>query len=107
MIRYSLFHIAGWASGCLLDLVVGDPHGIPHPVVYIGRLISRLERRLYPEKERSAVLPGNEQSAGLAGGEHPRGFTGNSAGGEHLRGQEAGPGRKRDKHRLAFRRGAY
>ncbi len=26
-----------------LDLILGDPRGLPHPVVYIGRLIRRLE----------------------------------------------------------------
>ena len=30
----------------LLDLIIGDPHGIPHPVVAIGHLISVLERSL-------------------------------------------------------------
>ena len=32
--------------GALIDLVVGDPHGLPHPVVLMGKLISLLERRL-------------------------------------------------------------
>ena len=32
--------------GFLLDLCFGDPHWMPHPVVYIGRLISLLERVL-------------------------------------------------------------
>ncbi|MCK4691446.1 MAG: cobalamin biosynthesis protein, partial [Desulfuromonadales bacterium] len=27
----------------LLDLLLGDPHGWPHPIVWIGRLIERLE----------------------------------------------------------------
>ncbi len=30
----------------LLDLIIGDPHGIPHPVVAIGHLISVLDRNL-------------------------------------------------------------
>jgi adenosylcobinamide-phosphate synthase len=30
----------------LLDLVLGDPHGWPHPIVWIGRLIRRLENWL-------------------------------------------------------------
>ncbi len=30
----------------LLDLIIGDPHGMPHPVVAIGRLISVLDRNL-------------------------------------------------------------
>lgn len=38
--------------GFCIDLAVGDPHEIPHPVVLIGRLISLLERvlrRLFPK----------------------------------------------------------
>jgi adenosylcobinamide-phosphate synthase len=34
------------AAVVALDLVLGDPHGWPHPVVWIGRLISRLENWL-------------------------------------------------------------
>ncbi len=30
----------------LLDLIIGDPHGMPHPVVAIGRLICVLDREL-------------------------------------------------------------
>ena len=32
--------------GFLLDCLLGDPHGIPHPVAAIGKLISALERLL-------------------------------------------------------------
>lgn len=38
--------------GFCLDLIVGDPHGIPHPVVLIGKLISGVEklvRRIFPK----------------------------------------------------------
>ena len=41
-------HLAGFLLGCCLDLAVGDPHGFPHPVIAIGKLISYLERKLYP-----------------------------------------------------------
>ena len=30
----------------MLDLMVGDPHGIPHPIVGIGKLIARLDAAL-------------------------------------------------------------
>src|ERR1039458_5465093 len=33
-------------AAVLLDLVLGDPRWLPHPVVYIGRLITVLERWL-------------------------------------------------------------
>lgn len=38
--------------GFIIDLIVGDPHSLPHPVVGIGKLISSLEkllRRLFPK----------------------------------------------------------
>ncbi len=38
--------------GFCIDLMVGDPHGIPHPVIFIGKLISGLEkalRRVFPK----------------------------------------------------------
>jgi len=48
-------------AGFVLDLILGDPHGWPHSVVLIGKLISFLERslrRLFPK-----TAPG-ERSAG-------------------------------------------
>ncbi|HSE58800.1 MAG TPA: adenosylcobinamide-phosphate synthase CbiB [Nitrospiraceae bacterium] len=33
-------------GACALDLVIGDPRWLPHPVRWIGRLIDRLERLL-------------------------------------------------------------
>ncbi len=43
-----------WALllGFGLDLLLGDPHGFPHPVVFIGKLISKTEvlaRRIFPK----------------------------------------------------------
>ena len=38
--------------GFFLDLIVGDPHWMPHPVVFIGRLISATEkamRKIFPK----------------------------------------------------------
>lgn len=38
--------------GFVIDLLVGDPHWIPHPVVLIGKLISGMEkmvRRIFPK----------------------------------------------------------
>ena len=31
--------------GSFLDLLIGDPHGFPHPVIAIGKLISVLNER--------------------------------------------------------------
>lgn len=44
-------------AGFLIDCVLGDPQGIPHPVVAIGKLISATEhglRKRMPGKERAA-----------------------------------------------------
>ncbi|MEG0854561.1 MAG: adenosylcobinamide-phosphate synthase CbiB [Angelakisella sp.] len=48
--------------GFLLDLCLGDPQGLPHPVVYMGKLITALQkplRRLFPKSK------GGEQFAGV------------------------------------------
>ncbi|MBR6259571.1 MAG: cobalamin biosynthesis protein CobD [Oscillospiraceae bacterium] len=47
--------------GFILDLIIGDPHGLPHPVVLIGKLIDLLEkalRRVFPK------TPAGETAAG-------------------------------------------
>ena len=40
------YHILGFAIGSALDLLIGDPHWMPHPVVAIGRWIARLDQKL-------------------------------------------------------------
>lgn len=37
------YHIAALILGFLLDCCLGDPHSLPHPVRWIGSLISRME----------------------------------------------------------------
>ena len=46
MKEYISLHMIALTAGYLLDLAIGDPHGIPHPIVAIGRLISFLEKKL-------------------------------------------------------------
>lgn len=41
-----LYTTAAIFAGILLDFIVGDPQGITHPVVYIGKMISLLEKKL-------------------------------------------------------------
>ncbi len=38
------YHCIAFAAGALLDLLLGDPHWLPHPVRLIGGLIERLKR---------------------------------------------------------------
>ena len=40
------YHIFAFIAGFVLDLLIGDPHFIPHPVRLIGSLISFLDKRL-------------------------------------------------------------
>ncbi len=47
--------------GFCMDLILGDPHNIPHPVIWIGNLISGLEKRF--RKHFPATVRG-EQMAG-------------------------------------------
>lgn len=47
--------------GFIIDFFVGDPHGFPHPIILIGKLISALDRglrRLFP------ATPKGERAAG-------------------------------------------
>lgn len=47
--------------GFVIDLIVGDPHSIPHPVIYIGKLISGLEklvRKIFPRTVKGENLAG-------------------------------------------------
>lgn len=47
--------------GFLLDLCLGDPHWMPHPVVWIGKGISAMERilrRLFPKSPRGEFAAG-------------------------------------------------
>ena len=55
------YHIIAFISGFVLDLLIGDPHFIPHPVRLIGSLISFLDKRLncdvkYNSSENEANL---------------------------------------------------
>ena len=45
------YHIVAFFLGFLLDLLLGDPYFLPHPVRLIGRLIAGLEKSLRRKKE--------------------------------------------------------
>lgn len=40
------YHIIAFFTGFLLDMVLGDPYFLPHPVRLIGKLVSRTEKYL-------------------------------------------------------------
>ena len=41
-----MYHLIALLIGFFIDLLLGDPHSIPHPVVWIGKLISAAEKLL-------------------------------------------------------------
>ena len=47
--------------GFIIDLIIGDPHGWPHPVIWIGKLISLLEKGL---RRALPKTPAGEKTAG-------------------------------------------
>lgn len=56
--KWSLYALV---IGFTIDLFLGDPHSIPHPVVLIGKLISALEkilRRVFPKTKRGENIAG-------------------------------------------------
>ena len=45
-----------------IDLIVGDPHSIPHPVIFIGKLITAIEklvRKVFPKTTRGENVAGS------------------------------------------------
>ncbi len=55
------FTVLALILGFIIDLIVGDPHSIPHPVVFIGKLISLLEKEL---RKRFPATVSGERAAG-------------------------------------------
>lgn len=43
-----LYHMSALACGIILDLLIGDPHGLPHPIRLIGKLIDKLDKKMLP-----------------------------------------------------------
>ena len=62
MRQYLFLHFIAFAAGCMLDLIIGDPYNIPHPIKAIGSLISALEKKLYIN---AGELPGDERNRAL------------------------------------------
>ena len=56
-----MWSLAALVIGFCIDLLVGDPHGFPHPVVLIGKCISVLERGL---RRICPKTPSGERAAG-------------------------------------------
>ena len=55
-----------FVSGFLLDCLFGDPYWMPHPVRFMGNLISFLDKKLMGEKHK-----GEEKKADAKNGIQP------------------------------------
>lgn len=49
--KFVWMHMLGFAGGFLLDLILGDPYCLPHPVRAMGNLIAALEKRDLGDKK--------------------------------------------------------
>lgn len=45
-------HMLAFVSGFLLDCLFGDPYWMPHPVRFVGNLISFLDKKFMGEKHK-------------------------------------------------------
>ena len=59
--RRAMLILGAAVCGFLLDLLLGDPEWMPHPVVLMGKIISRAEGTL---RRRFPPTPGGEIAAG-------------------------------------------
>ena len=51
-------HMLAFVSGFLLDCLFGDPYWMPHPVRFMGNLISFLDKKLMGEKHKGEEKKG-------------------------------------------------
>ena len=49
------YHMSALALGCALDLIIGDPYNIPHPIRWIGSLIAFLEKKMNAGKSHAVL----------------------------------------------------
>ena len=58
---FGIWSLYALLAGALIDVLTGDPHWLPHPVMLMGKLISLLEkllRRVFPKTARGENLAG-------------------------------------------------
>lgn len=44
-----ILHTVAFVSGAILDLIIGDPYSLPHPIRLIGSFIGYLDKKLLPD----------------------------------------------------------
>lgn len=51
-----IYHVLALIIGYVLDLIVGDPHFMPHPIRAVGSWISYLEKKIYADSRLRGLL---------------------------------------------------
>lgn len=53
-----IYHIIAFVAGFIIDLIIGDPYSLPHPIRLIGKLIAAFDKKLnkteYSDKKKLA-----------------------------------------------------
>lgn len=55
-------HIIAFVTGFFLDLIIGDPYSIPHPIRWIGSFIGWLDEKMLGEKD-NGIRPQNGKTS--------------------------------------------
>ena len=58
---FGIWSLYALLLGAVIDILIGDPHRLPHPVVLMGKLITALEkllRRVFPKTKRGENIAG-------------------------------------------------
>lgn len=58
---FGIWSLYALLAGAVIDILIGDPHFLPHPVVLMGKLITLLEkllRRVFPKTKRGENIAG-------------------------------------------------
>ncbi len=58
-----LYHSIAFFLGFLLDLILGDPYWLPHPIRLIGNLIVVLEKRFLSKETKGKEHKEQERKA--------------------------------------------
>lgn len=59
------YHTIAFILGIILDLIVGDPYSIPHPIRLIGKLIGSLDTVFLGDKTNVSTNPSKEKRDGI------------------------------------------
>ena len=73
------YHGIAFLCGFILDLILGDPEGWPHPVRWIGRLIAFLDEKFMGKQEKGVVQKKSDGAEKRSGGEGNGNSTGSGA----------------------------